>query len=235
MAQFQRGVTIGAEVESAAQLHALIEQASILPPAITDQIEANGVIATDYILVYSAAAGGLRKVQIGSLVFSSGDVIPTAAISVTGTGWLLCDGQQYLQSQYPALFSAVGSTYGAADAGYFRVPDLRGRGIAGLDSPVAETYADRLTATGTGHPGIDSRTLGAAGGVDRYTLTVGQLPPLALSFTSGGSPITNAGSGLASSGGSGMGLDSTGHITGTGSQAHPIAQPTLVLNFKIKT
>jgi len=59
-------------------------------------------------------------------------VIPPGAICAFGgstapTGWLLCDGQAYLQSTYPDLYGAILLTYGAGGAGTFRVPDLRQR------------------------------------------------------------------------------------------------------------
>lgn len=78
---------------------------------------------------------------------ANGALVPTAAINqwcppgavcpYAGTvasvpaGWLLCDGASYLRSDYPDLFAAIGTTYGAADGTHFNVPDLRGRAIAG--------------------------------------------------------------------------------------------------------
>lgn len=42
-------------------------------------------------------------------------------------GYLLCDGTSYLRASYPALFSAIGTSYGAFDSTHFTVPDLRER------------------------------------------------------------------------------------------------------------
>jgi len=81
------------------------------------------------------------------------------------SGWLVCDGTQYLQSQYPALYSAIGSYYGAGGSGasaWFNVPDLRGR------SPIG--YVN--TAVG----GITARTFGSLGGAETHVLTIGELP-----------------------------------------------------------
>lgn len=48
-------------------------------------------------------------------------------------GYLVCDGSSHWRTDYPALFSAIGTTHGAADAQHFNVPDLRGEFIRGAD------------------------------------------------------------------------------------------------------
>lgn len=50
-------------------------------------------------------------------------------------GWLACDGASYSSTLYPGLFAAIGYTYGGS-AGSFKVPDLKGRRIAGYNSGV---------------------------------------------------------------------------------------------------
>jgi hypothetical protein len=65
-------------------------------------------------------------------------VIPVGAIiSYGGTtapaGWLLCDGTQHRKSSYPALSNVLGPSFGASSV-YFRVPDLRGRFLRGVDA-----------------------------------------------------------------------------------------------------
>ena len=114
----------------------------------------------------------------------------------------------------------------------FNLPDLRGRAVAGRDD-MGGTAANRLTNSGTGNPGIDGGRVGASGGVDRHTLTVGQMPAHTHTYqqytgSSGGAtpPITGTGSqaqfGSATSGSNGSG------------EAHPIVQPTAVVNYFIK-
>lgn len=46
-------------------------------------------------------------------------------------GWLWCDGSEYLQADYPQLYSLLGTRYGSAAAGAFRVPDVREHLLAG--------------------------------------------------------------------------------------------------------
>jgi hypothetical protein len=55
-------------------------------------------------------------------------------------GYLLCDGRQVLQSQYPALYTIIGNAWGyyAPTPGYFFLPDSRGKtlcGSLGITSP----------------------------------------------------------------------------------------------------
>lgn len=89
-------------------------------------------------------------------------------------GRLLCDGSSYATALYPQLFALIGYTYGGSGAN-FNVPDIRGRATAGQDTDTGtgpgNTYANRLTAGGSG---INSQTLGEAGGVETQTLAPGQ-------------------------------------------------------------
>ena len=77
------------------------------------------------------------------------------------TGYLLCDGSEYSESQYSDWPFCFGSTYntGGETANHFRVPDLRGRVIAGLDNMGGGTI--RLTNQSGG---LEGDNLGAAGG-----------------------------------------------------------------------
>ena len=56
------------------------------------------------------------------------------AMSTVPTGWLACNGQLVSRAAYPALFSAIGTTYSVGDGSTtFGVPELRGEFIRGLD------------------------------------------------------------------------------------------------------
>lgn len=50
-------------------------------------------------------------------------------------GYLLCDGSEYTQTEYPELFSAIGDEF-KYDEIYFQTPDLRQRFINGFDDEV---------------------------------------------------------------------------------------------------
>lgn len=67
---------------------------------------------------------------------------PSGAILMFGgaaapDGYLLCDGTSYVRTDYPALFTAIGTAYGSADATHFNVPDYREKMPVGLG-----THAD---------------------------------------------------------------------------------------------
>lgn len=80
--------------------------------------------------------------------------------SVAPFGYLLCDGSSYATASYPALFAAIGYTWGGAGAN-FNVPDLRGRATIGA---------------GTGS-GLTPRILGTSLGEENHTLVVAEIPP----------------------------------------------------------
>lgn len=72
------------------------------------------------------------------------------------SGSLLCNGAAYSRTAYPALFAAIGTTYGAGDgANTFNVPNLQGRVPVGA---------------GAGYG------LGATGGAATVALTEAQMP-----------------------------------------------------------
>jgi len=162
----------------------------------------------------------------------TGTVLPFAGTTAPN-GWLLCNGQAINRADFPNLFATIGTTYGAGNGTTtFNVPDVRGRVVAGKDD-MGGTAAGRLTNTGNGNPGINGATLGAAGGADRHTLTVAQMP--AHSHTVNNSASTTIGGAFTTASlNAANGLQPVTTDTG-GGQAHPNTQPTIVLNSIIKT
>ena len=155
-------------------------------------------------------------------------IVPFAGVTAP-TGWLFCDGSAVPRSTYSALWTAVGTTaspYGLGDGSTtFNLPDLRGRTIAGKDILVVGSFANRLTAA------INSQNLGANGGAQTHIITVPEMPPHNHTITT---IIDGTSTGLKS--------DATGEIIGTsttstvgGGIAHNNVQPTIVLNYIIKT
>jgi microcystin-dependent protein len=164
------------------------------------------------------------------------------------TGYLLCYGQAVSRTTYAGLLAAIGTTYGVGDGSTtFNLPDLRGRVVAGQDD-MGGTSANRLTGI-TG--GVDGDTLGAAGGAETHTLTLAQLPASPPAGAIGGSQVLtslNTGAGPTSTSEPG-GLQGPANLSDTrtvlGSSftlpnlgsggAHNNVQPTIILNFIIKT
>lgn len=173
--------------------------------------------------------------QLGwSSAFSSGMLVPYAGGSAP-SGWLLCYGQAISRTTYAALFSAIGTVYGGGDGSTtFNVPDLRGRVIAGQDD-MGGTSADRLTDQSGG---LDGDTLGATGGSETHTLTEDELAAHSHSLGTNGRVQVGNDNGTAYSGKwvSGSGSTITYSTEETGSDtAHNNVQPTIVLNYIIKT
>lgn len=75
-------------------------------------------------------------------------------------GWSAAEGQLLPISQYTALFSLFGTTYGGDGRTTFALPDLRGR------APISD---------GTG-PGLAAHSFGEKGGSENLTLTVANMP-----------------------------------------------------------
>jgi len=62
-----------------------------------------------------------------------GVVVPTAA-NFAAAGYMLAQGQTLLIANYPALYAAIGVTYGGNGVTTFQLPDLRGRAIVGASA-----------------------------------------------------------------------------------------------------
>lgn len=90
------------------------------------------------------------------------------------TGYALCDGSQLSQTQFAALFSAIGTTWntGGESPGNFRVPDLRGRDLIGA---------------GTGS-GLTPRSSGQTGGEETHVLVTSEIPSHPHGVTDPGHP-----------------------------------------------
>jgi len=216
------------------------------------------VQGSPYSLVYSNANGEfLVRDQTGTGI-PTGAVTPFAG-SAAPAGWLLCAGQTASQTTYAALYALIGTTYGPAVGGTFTLPDLRGRVIAGLDSNLPGSFANRITVAGGN---FDGTVLGGAGGGQNVTIAQNQLPNVAPTFTgnalaphshtpsNGGTFVTFASGGgqLGSAGIQTPGVattssDSAGTPSGTVSsingnvtqQTTANVQPTMTLNYIIKT
>lgn len=75
-------------------------------------------------------------------------------------GWAFCNGDLLAISQYTALFSLLGTTYGGDGRTTFKLPELRGR---------------VHMSDGTG-PGLPTYRWGQQGGVDNMTMTTANMP-----------------------------------------------------------
>ena len=93
----------------------------------------------------------LDGMPIGCIILFAGNTIPT--------GWLKCEGQSLLRTEYSELFGAINTIYGNVDSTHFNIPDYEGRVPVGLDS--SDTDFD---------------TLGETRGEKTHTLTIDEIP-----------------------------------------------------------
>lgn len=115
--------------------------AAITVPLITKKMKSNPV-----------APASASSVPAGTIVAYAGPNLPA-------DGWLWCDGASLQRSSYPALFTAIGTSYGSANGSSFNIPNLKGNVPVGKDSSLA--YAAALNQTG---------------GEPTHTITPAQLP-----------------------------------------------------------
>ena len=195
------------------------------------------------------------KMAVGA-AFVTGMVMPYAGAianqAASPSGWLLCDGSEQSASTYAALKALLLTTYGDYTNGsggtgtsHFRLPDLRGRVIAALDN-MGGGSANKITSP-------EGDQLGNVLGTEEHTLTAAQsgLPGHTVSSTLN---ITTAKARAMINGQSGNGAFQTndnaynmvswlqieGTASGTvaaadASAAHPLLQPTMFMNYIIKT
>lgn len=138
---------------------------------------------------------------LGEIIMFGGNFAPR--------GWALCDGQLLPISQYSALFSILGTTYGGDGRTTFALPDLRGR-----------------VSMHPGHgPGLSNRRLGEKGGSETNTLTSAQLPSVPVKVSSGNATQTaaTAGSSIATPG-------TTSGRTFTATEGFNTSSPDITLN-----
>lgn len=172
-------------------------------------------------MFYKDSTGAL--IPIGTNIAQSSDAQPAGIIapfagSTVPYGWMLCAGQAVSRTAYPALFAAIGTTYGTGDGSTtFNLPDLRGRVPAGLDN-MNGTDAARLDW---------ANTLGTTGGEQKHTMTTAEL--VAHTHTTQ-SPVNFAGSGALQ----GTQAVAQGTTGSTGSTTpFNVMQPTILLNYII--
>ena len=189
----------------------------------------------DRTITFPNSSGTVALTSDVSAALPSGSVVPFAGTSAP-SGYLLAQGQAVSRTTYSDLFSAISTTYGTGDgSSTFNLPDLRGRVVAGKDD-MGGSSANRLTDQ-TG--GLNGDTLGDTGGSETHTLTEAQL---AAHTHGAGSYSTNiqvsgvGGGNRAQSNNAGAEISVTGTSGSTGSgDAHNNVQPTIILNYLIKT
>ena len=218
----------------------------------SSQIDTNAVTASELNIsgngtsgqsVVSDGDGSFSYVSVPAFV--SGMVMPYAGTSAP-TGFLLCGGQAVSRTTYSDLFSVIGTTYGVGDgSSTFNLPDLQGRVVAGKDD-MSGSSANRLTDAVTG--GLNGDTLGDTGGTESHTLTSAQsglrqhnhtaTTTAVTPISSTSSPDFTIETQNARNEGTNSSLFTTTINNSSAldaSEAHNNVQPTIILNYIIKT
>jgi len=204
-------------------------------------VSVGGTVTITGTAVQAANAGVCASAFYGSganltgiTAVATGVVLPWAGTSTSApSGYLTCYGQAVSRSTYADLFGVLSSVYGDGDgSSTFNLPDLRGRVIAGKDD-MGGTSADRLTnaVAGQDSEGVNGDNLGAAGGLETNTLNVSTLP----SHDHGYSQYSSGASGSSGGGASTGGNQAATTDAKGGGLGHNNVQPTLILNYIIKT
>ena len=261
--EFKPG-TLDASILTASLADSAVTTAKIADDAVTAAKIADDAVGADAIADNSIGAAAINisgNGTSGQALVSDGDgsfsytsnIVPSGALmpyagSSAPTGFLLCDGSAVSRSTYATLFSAISTVYGSGDgSSTFNLPDLRGRVVAGFDS-MGGASANRLTDQ-TG--GLNGDTLGDTGGSETHTLTTAQLAshthtfsdtdthtvsfPRTLIVGAANNSVNVDGSGQRHDGGTlTVSISGTTSSTGSGS-AHNNVQPTIILNYIIKT
>ena len=131
----------------------------------------------------------------------------------------MADGSAVSRSTYASLYAAIGTTYGAGDGSTtFNLPDLRGRVAVGKN-------------------GGTFGTLGATGGAETHTLTIGQMPKHNhnnFNYVGGdaGAPYNLSYYAAANNN---TGVQTTTMMDRGNDEPHNNLQPYLVTNYIVKT
>jgi len=154
--------------------------AGIVVPDGKLTLGSTAVIATATELNFVDGVTSSIQTQINALPLTPAGAVMPFAMSTVPSGWLECNGAAVSRSTYSALFSAIGTTYGAGDgSSTFKVPDMRGEFPRGWDNSrgidsgrgIGSSQADDFKS----HSHTRSATNGFGSGGAAFDVTRGSL------------------------------------------------------------
>jgi microcystin-dependent protein len=214
-------VFTGQSPTGVATLNVTASTALIVGTVASPRTAATSTSTGDKFLAYQTAGGGqlvsmdkATYLKLDAALLHSGYGTPIgsiiawggSSISLNGVppGWLLCDGAEVKQTDYPSLYKVIGLSFtppgGLQGKNTFALPDLRGRFALGRDNMNNLTdvanFAQVLNDAGTkiltgGQKGPANRVqdssaivVGGYGGGQYVTLTTANLPAHSHTLTS---------------------------------------------------
>lgn len=186
---------------------------------------ANGDAINLFYLNQQLAISGVNGIPVGCVFHYFG---PSGTVPAP---YLLCDGREVSRIVYQNLFFVIGTAYGPpSSVNVFRLPDLRGRAIAGIDKMGNAGKAHRLDSILADAPGY---TLGE----ERHSLVLLEMAVHSHSYDDAqashgvagalqGAPASDADNTVSST-------SRTTSSTGSGT-AHPNMQPSMAVNYMIR-
>lgn len=129
----------------------LLTDGAVTTPKIADAAVTDAKLAAQ-----SVALANLKQEIIDQLVPPGTIVAFGGQPNQVPAGWFLCDGRWLRRSEYPRLFAAIGTAWGAGDfsGDIFVVPDLRGFFLRGVDGGTTrDPDANSRAALGPGANG----------------------------------------------------------------------------------
>jgi microcystin-dependent protein len=215
------------------------------------RVDANGVITRRWIIsttkkcppvpVYIQEESGFGDslfaptLSASPVFLPTGSIVPYAGIT-SPDGWLLCDGSVKNISDYPDLSNIIRAQFGPITSTTFTLPDLRGRVVAGVDN------MDNIIGIGGGAAERLSYTsIGSTAGSESHLITSSQIGiPQHEHYTYAGINDVARNTGqqdrltrLAGPGGASVGRASI--VSEDATVPHNNVQPTIILNYIIKT
>jgi microcystin-dependent protein len=207
-----------------------------------------GVIVqgTPYVATYNNSDGAwyLQGFTVNPYIIPIGGLLPFAGSVVPSNSFAFPFGQAISRTTYATLFATIGQLYGVGDGSTtFNLPDLRGRGIFGLDN-MGGSAASRITVAGGN---FDGTVIGGTGGAQNHTLTTAEMPAHNHGITDPGhvhstgvipfgQPLSGSGTAVSSPGAQNTGSATTGiTVNNAGSgNAHTIMPPAMTLAYILR-
>lgn len=213
-----------------------------MPIIITERTD-TVITASDEILFSDASdSGNLKKDTVQGILdlvpagVPSGSLMPYAGTSAP-SGWLFSYGQAVSRTTYADLFTAISTTYGAGDGSTtFNLPDLRGNVVAGKDD-MGGVSSNKLTGLSGG---VDGDNLGDTGGSESHLLLSSEsgVPahthPYVDRYNVNDNVFANGTANRKNTLNS-INTTTSANSAANAASAHNNVQPTIILNYIIKT